>query len=111
MSTDVIVKLKQMAADPGRVWIQGRQGYAGLLDETGRLANTLLSLGLKAGDRLLLQVEKCEAVLSLYLACLRAGVVFRPVISGDPCALVFPKEVIAAPGRMAGAFILTSSPT
>lgn len=82
MSTDVIAKLKQMAADPRRVWVRGGQSYAGLLDETGRLANTLVTLGLKKGDRLLLQVEKCEAVLSLYLACLRTGVVFLPVNPG-----------------------------
>lgn len=82
MSTDVIAKLKQMAADPARIWIQGGASYAALLDETGRFANTLLSLGLLKGDLLLLQVEKCEAVLSLYLACLRAGVIFLPVNPG-----------------------------
>lgn len=82
MSTDVIARLKQMAGDPGRVWIEGSATYAQLLDETGRLANSLLSLGLKKGDRLLLQVEKCEAVLSLYLACLRSGVIFLPVNPG-----------------------------
>ena len=82
MGTDVIAKLKEMAADPGRVWIAGGPTYAGLLVETGRLAATLLSLGLTKGDRLLLQIEKCEAVLSLYLACLRAGVVFLPVNPG-----------------------------
>ena len=82
MSTDVIAKLKKMAADPARIWIQGGASYVALLDETGRLANTLLSLGLRKGDRLLLQVEKCEAVLSLYLACLRAGVIFLPVNPG-----------------------------
>ncbi len=82
MSTDVIAKLKKMAADPARIWIQGGASYVALLDETGRLANTLLSLGLRKGDRLLLQVEKCDAVLSLYLACLRAGVIFLPVNPG-----------------------------
>lgn len=82
MSTDVIAKLKEMAADPGRVWIVGGPTYAELLDQTGRLANALSALGLKRGDRLLVQVEKCEAVLSLYLACLRAGVVFLPVNPG-----------------------------
>lgn len=82
MGSDVIAKLKEMAADPERVWIVGGASYAGLLKQTGRLANVLLSLGLKRGDRLLLQVEKCEAVLSLYLACLRAGLVFLPVNPG-----------------------------
>jgi malonyl-CoA/methylmalonyl-CoA synthetase len=83
MSTDVIAKLKQAAADPGRVWmVDGPVTYAALMVETGRLANVLLALGLRKGDRLLLQVEKCEPVLSLYLACLRVGVVFLPVNPG-----------------------------
>ncbi len=47
MSTDVIAKLKQMAADPARVWIVGGASYAELLAQTGRLAHTLAFLGLK----------------------------------------------------------------
>ncbi|MFN3992792.1 MAG: AMP-binding protein [Tabrizicola flagellatus] len=108
MSTDVIVRLKEMAADPGRVWIVGGATYAGLLAETGRLANALLSLGLRRGDRLLLQVEKCEAVLSLYLACLRAGVVFLPVNPGYTVAETAhfltdaePALAVTEPGRVA----------
>jgi malonyl-CoA/methylmalonyl-CoA synthetase len=84
MSTDVIARLKQMAATPGRVWLQGGTPatYADLLADTARLAHTLLALGLQKGDRLLLQVEKCPEVLTLYLACLRAGIVFLPVNPG-----------------------------
>ena len=109
MSTDVIAKLKEMAADPARVWIIGGASYVGLLAETGRLANALLSLGLKKGDRLLLQVEKCEAVLSLYLACLRAGVVFLPVNPGYTVAETAhfltdaePALAVTDPDRVAG---------
>jgi malonyl-CoA/methylmalonyl-CoA synthetase len=109
MSIDVIVKLKHMASDPGRVWLVGGATYAELLDETGRLANTLLTLGLTAGDRLLLQVEKCEAVLSLYLACLRAGVVFLPVNPGYTVAETEhflrdaePALAVTDPSRVAG---------
>jgi malonyl-CoA/methylmalonyl-CoA synthetase len=84
MSVDVIAKLKAAAATPGRIWLQGDTPvtYADLLAETGRMANALVALGLVKGDRLLLQVDKCEAVLALYLACLRAGVVFLPVNPG-----------------------------
>jgi malonyl-CoA/methylmalonyl-CoA synthetase len=84
MHTDVIARLKQMAATPGRVWLQGGTPatYADLLADTARFANTLLALGLGKGDRLLLQVEKCPEVLTLYLACLRAGIVFLPVNPG-----------------------------
>ncbi len=109
MSTDVIAKLKQMAADPGRVWLVGGTTYGDLLAETGRLANALISLGLKKGDRLLLQVEKCEAVLSLYLACLRTGVIFLPVNPGYTVAETEhflrdaePVLAVADPGRVEG---------
>ncbi len=84
MSVDVIAKLKAGAATPGRVWLQGAEPvtYGDLLAETARMANALARLGLVTGDRLLVQVDKCEAVLALYLACLRAGVVFLPVNPG-----------------------------
>lgn len=109
MSSDVIARLKQMAASRGRVWIVGGASYGDLLDETGRLANAILSLGLKKGDRLLVQVDKCEAVLSLYLACLRTGVIFLPVNPGYTVAETEhfltdaePALVVADPGRVAG---------
>jgi malonyl-CoA/methylmalonyl-CoA synthetase len=84
MSRDIITVLREKAARPDRVWLQdGRPAtYGDLWSETSRLANALGALGLRKGDRLLLQVEKCEAVLSLYLACLRAGAVFLPVNPG-----------------------------
>ncbi len=84
MSVDVIAKLKAGAATPRRVWVQGDKPltYGDLLADTGRMANALGRLGLVKGNRLLCQVEKCEAVLTLYLACLRAGVVFLPVNPG-----------------------------
>lgn len=109
MSTDVIARLKRMAEDPARVWIVGGATYAELLGETGRLANTLRFLGLKKGDRLLLQVDKCEAVLSLYLACLRTGVIFLPVNPGYTVAETEhflqdaePALAVCDPGRVAG---------
>ncbi len=81
MNTDVITRLQGMAARPDRVWLQSATPatYGALWDETGRFASALAALGLTKGDRLLCQVAKCEAVLTLYLACLRGGVVFLPV--------------------------------
>jgi len=81
MSEDIITRLRDRAARPGRVWLHGGVPgtYAELWDETGRLAHALAAAGLRPGDRLMLQVEKSAAVLTLYLACLRAGVVFLPV--------------------------------
>ncbi|HEY0877980.1 MAG TPA: malonyl-CoA synthase [Zeimonas sp.] len=43
------------------------------------LANLLVRLGLSAGDRIAVQVEKSPEALLLYLATLRAGFVFLPL--------------------------------
>jgi malonyl-CoA/methylmalonyl-CoA synthetase len=46
---------------------------------SAKIANSLQSLGLKKGDRILVQVEKSPEALLLYLASLRAGFVFIPL--------------------------------
>ena len=53
--------------------------YAGMLDETARAAAWLDAIGLQRGERALVQVHKSPAAVILYLACLRAGVVFIPL--------------------------------
>jgi len=50
-----------------------------LLDGTAMLANLLESLGLPAGSRIAVQVEKSVEALMLYLATLRAGLVYLPL--------------------------------
>lgn len=47
--------------------------------ESARLANTLVALGAVAGDRVTVQVDKSPEALWLYLACLRAGLVYQPL--------------------------------
>lgn len=47
--------------------------------ESARMAAWLRDQGLKAGDRVTVQVEKSVEMLWLYLACLRAGLVFHPL--------------------------------
>ncbi|NOZ65422.1 MAG: malonyl-CoA synthase [Alphaproteobacteria bacterium] len=47
--------------------------------ETARLANYLVGIGAKPGDRVSAQVEKSPQALCLYLACLRAGLVYHPL--------------------------------
>jgi malonyl-CoA/methylmalonyl-CoA synthetase len=49
---------------------------------SARYANCLSDLGIGAGDRVSVQVEKSPQCLSLYLACLRAGLVFHPLNMG-----------------------------
>ncbi len=47
--------------------------------ESARFATCLSGLGLKPGDRVTVQVGKSVEMLWLYLACLRAGLVFHPL--------------------------------
>lgn len=56
--------------------------YAGLLARSGAIAAALGARGLAAGDRVLVQVEKSVDALFLYLACLRAGLVYVPINPG-----------------------------
>src|SRR5690606_31660797 len=49
---------------------------------SARIASYLCSAGAEPGDRVSVQVEKSPANLGLYLACLRAGLVFHPINPG-----------------------------
>ena len=53
--------------------------YADIEQESARLANYLCELGAESGDRVSVQVEKSPQAFCLYLACLRAGLVFHPL--------------------------------
>ncbi len=53
--------------------------YADIEERSARIARVLTDLGASAGDRVTVQVEKSPEALCLYLACLRAGLVFHPL--------------------------------
>ncbi|MBU6268278.1 MAG: AMP-binding protein [Sphingomonadales bacterium] len=53
--------------------------YADLDRETGRMAARLRALGAQVGDRVVVQVEKSPEAVVLYLAAVRAGLVFVPL--------------------------------
>lgn len=53
--------------------------YADAEKQSAQIAHCLTRLGLKPGDRVTVQVEKSPQALFLYLACLRAGLVFQPL--------------------------------
>lgn len=53
--------------------------YKDLERESARLGRFLLDAGLAVGDRVSVQVAKSPQALCLYLACLRAGLVFHPL--------------------------------
>ncbi len=71
-------------ADPGAaIFIETGDGrrycYAELERESGRYAGFLAQLGLAPGERVAVQVEKSPHALFLYLACLRAGLIYVPL--------------------------------
>ena len=60
--------------------------YAELGKLVARMANALAAAGVKAGDRVTVQVDKSLPNAVLYLACLKAGAVFNPLNSGYTAA-------------------------
>lgn len=97
-----------------RVFLETAAGrvvlYGELERESRRMAAALRSLGVSAGDRITVQVDKSPEAVFLYIACLRLGAVFMPLNTaytaveldyfvGDAA----PKVVIASPGATATA--------
>ena len=56
--------------------------YSDINERSAQFARTLTDLGAVPGDRISVQVEKSAEALCLYLACLRAGLVFHPLNMG-----------------------------
>ncbi len=53
--------------------------YDQLRSASARFANALASLGVKPGDRVMVQVEKSISAVALYLATLKLGAIFNPL--------------------------------
>jgi malonyl-CoA/methylmalonyl-CoA synthetase len=74
---------RQFPSDMNRPFLELPDGsvirYAGIEARTGRLAGLFQRLGVRAGDRIAVQVEKSAEVLFVYLAALRAGAVYLPL--------------------------------
>lgn len=79
-----------------------RYTYSDLAARSARLAHTLVRHGLVAGDRLTVQAEKCPEFIWLYLACLRAGIVFHPLNPAYTTAEVEYFVEDAAPAALIG---------
>ncbi len=82
--------------------------YAQLLDDVARMANALTALGVKPGDRVLVQVEKSIPNVHLYLATLKVGAVYNPlntaytaaeldyfIRDAEPALIVVPSDKLA----------------
>jgi malonyl-CoA/methylmalonyl-CoA synthetase len=88
--------------EEGRIW-----SFGDLEAWSARVANWLGALGLAPGDRVVVQVEKSVPALILYLACLRAGVVYVPLNTAYQSAELSyflgnaePKLLVGDPGRI-----------
>lgn len=68
---------------PERVFLKADTGrelsYRSLHDESGRFASALMRRGVRAGERVVAQVDKSAQAVLLYVACLRMGAVFVPI--------------------------------
>ncbi|WP_235015287.1 AMP-binding protein [Oceanicoccus sp. KOV_DT_Chl] len=73
-------------ADRSRPFIIAVDGkavsYAAMEASSAQLANSLVALGLQPGQRVAVQLQKSAAALMLYLACVRAGLVYLPLNTG-----------------------------
>ena len=83
-----------------------------------RLAHVLVDAGCEKGDRVAAQVDKCWQALALYLACLRAGLVYLPLNTGyqrSELAYFFgdaePRVIVCAPDKLATVAALRSEAT
>jgi len=56
--------------------------YDDLDAASSRMAHALIECGCRVGDRVAVQTDKCPQSLALYLACLRAGLVYLPLNPG-----------------------------
>ena len=63
-----------LETDTGDIWSNGD-----LADLSARFAQALVGAGARRGDRIAVQVDKSAEALALYLACLRAGLVYLPL--------------------------------
>src|SRR3954463_15090536 len=92
--------------------------YGELAEESARLAHALVRAGCVPGDRVAVQADKHWRVLALYLACLRAGLVYLPLNTGyQKSELSFffedatPRVVVCRPESLGTVVTLTGDAT
>ena len=92
--------------------------YDDLDAASARIAHTLLAAGCVPGDRVAVQTDKCWQVLAVYLACLRAGLVYLPLNTGyrkAELAYFFadaePRVIVCAPADAAEVAALRTDAT
>jgi malonyl-CoA/methylmalonyl-CoA synthetase len=75
--------LERFPDAPDALFLDGSDGrqlrYREIPALTGRMAALMQRLGVRKGDRVVVQVDKSIEAVLLYLACLRAGAVYVPL--------------------------------
>jgi malonyl-CoA/methylmalonyl-CoA synthetase len=83
MNANLFSRLFDGLDDPKRLAIETIDGqhisYGDLIARAGQIANVLVDLGVKPGDRVAAQIEKSVTGLVLYLATVRTGAVYLPL--------------------------------
>ncbi|MER8533554.1 malonyl-CoA synthase [Mesorhizobium sp. M1005] len=83
MSNHLFDAFRARMPTPGRLLMEAEDGrsisYGEMLARSAQLAHVVSQLGVEAGDRVAVQVEKSPEAIFLYLACLRAGAIFLPL--------------------------------
>ncbi|MER8725151.1 malonyl-CoA synthase [Mesorhizobium sp. M1027] len=83
MSNHLFDAFRARMPAPGRLLMEAEDGrsisYGEMLARSAQLAHALSRLGVEAGDRVAVQVEKSPEAIFLYIACLRAGAIFLPL--------------------------------
>ncbi|MES0038719.1 malonyl-CoA synthase [Mesorhizobium sp. M0046] len=83
MSNHLFDAFRARMPAPERLLMEAEDGrsisYGEMLARSAQLAHALSQLGVEAGDRVAVQVEKSPEAIFLYLACLRAGAIFLPL--------------------------------
>ena len=79
--TGTALRRRLLRTDTGR-----ELSYAEALEQSAAIAHLLISLGVRVGDRVAVQVEKSPEAVLLYLAALRAGAVYLPLNSAYTAA-------------------------
>ncbi|MBK9082599.1 MAG: malonyl-CoA synthase [Rhizobiales bacterium] len=85
MSDNLFELIRARVPDPDKIVIHAPDrdiSYAGLIALSGQVANALVALGVRVGDRVAVQADKSPEMLLVYLACARAGAVFLPLNTG-----------------------------
>ena len=86
MADNLFTRFVAAVPDPGKAFLRPPGApaisYGEAFARAAQFAHVLARHGLAPGDRVAVQAEKSPAALILYLACLRAGLVYLPLNTG-----------------------------